>query len=48
MSENSYENKRKFGEKLDKIKLTVDNIKNMGYYKNIIIVIVIKIKKEVV
>lgn len=48
MSENSHKNKRKFKEKLDKIKLTVDNIKKMGYYKNIIIVIIIKIKREVV
>ena len=48
MSENSYKNKRKFEEKLDKIKLTVDNIEKIGYYKNIIIVIIIKIKREVV
>lgn len=48
MSENSYKNKEKFKEKLDKIKLTVDNIEKIVYYKNIIIVIVIKIKREVV
>ena len=33
-------------EKLDKIKFTVDNSGRIGYIKNIIIVIIIKIKRR--
>ena len=46
MSENSNKNRIKFKEKLDKIKFTVDNNGRIGYIKNIIIVIIIKIKRR--
>jgi len=46
LSENSNKNKRKFKEKLDKIKFTVDNIRKIRYSENIIIVIIIKIKRR--
>ena len=46
MSENSNKNKRKFKEKLGKIKFTVDNGEIIRYIKNIIIVIIIKIKRR--
>jgi hypothetical protein len=46
LSENSNKNRIKFKEKLDKIKFTVDNSEKIIYIKNIIIVIIIKIKRR--